>query len=71
MPGTTESQTVISDRELAVFHNLLRCFDRDVELIASDETSSSLKASNFTVHFIQPPFVSEIHNNSRSFKHKQ
>ena len=63
-------QTVISDREFAAFYNLLRCFDKDVSMIAHN-TSSSLKASNFTVHFIQPPFFSEIHDDSRGFKYQQ
>ena len=68
--GTTESRTVISDREFAAFYNLLRCFDKDVSMIARNK-SSSLKASNFTVHFIQPPFFSEIRNDSRGFQYHQ
>ena len=62
---------MISDREFAAFHYLLRCFDLDVELIAEEKNSSSLKTSNFTVHFIQPPFFSEIHDDSRGFRYKQ
>ncbi|KAN0081585.1 hypothetical protein V8E55_009209, partial [Tylopilus felleus] len=63
--------TVTSNREFSAFHNILRCFDEDVDLIADKDTSSSLKASNFTVHFIQPPFFSEIRDDSRGFKYNQ
>ena len=69
--AATEPPTVTSNREFAAFHNILRCFDEDVDLIADKETSSSLKASNFTVHFIQPPFFSEIRDDSRGFKYNQ
>ena len=69
--SSTGMRAVISDREFAAFYNLLRCFDQDAEMIADRKTSSSLKASNFTVHFIQPPFFSEIHDDSRGFKYQQ
>ncbi|KAN0081523.1 hypothetical protein V8E55_009147 [Tylopilus felleus] len=67
--SATPSPTVINDREFAAFHQLLRCFHKDVERIASN-TSSSLKTSNFIVHFVQPPFFSEIDNRSRGFQEK-
>ncbi|KAN0081506.1 Protein kinase-like domain containing protein [Tylopilus felleus] len=68
--SATPSPTVINDREFAAFHQLLRCFHKDVERIASN-TSSSLKTSNFIVHFVQPPFFSEIDNRSRGFQYEQ
>ena len=69
----THSPTVVNEREFAAFYHLLRCFDKDVEMIATEDVSSALKASNFTVHFIQPPFFSKIHDsdNSRSFAYQQ
>ena len=67
----THSPTVVNEREFAAFYHLLRCFDEDVEIIATDDVSSALKASNFTVHFIQPPFFSKIHDDSRSFEYQQ
>ncbi|KAN0081479.1 hypothetical protein V8E55_009103 [Tylopilus felleus] len=67
----THSPTVVNEREFAAFYHLLRCFDEDVEMIATDDVSSALKASNFTVHFIQPPFFSKIHDDSRSFEYQQ
>ena len=69
--GETELPTVINDREFAASHYPLRCFDLDVELITEEKNSSSLKSSNFIVHFIQPPFCSEIHDDSRGFRYKQ
>ena len=52
--GPAKLQTVISNREFAAFYHLLRCFDEDVSTVA-DNTPSSLKASNFTVHVVQSP----------------
>jgi hypothetical protein len=68
--GSSESQTVINNREFAAFYHLLRCFDEDVSTVANN-TSSSLKASNFTVHFVQSPFLSGIYNDSRRFRYHQ
>jgi hypothetical protein len=68
--GSSESQTVINNREFAAFYHLLRCFDEDVSTVANN-TSSSLKASNFTVHFVQSPFLSGIYNDSRGFRYRQ
>ena len=68
--GSAESQTVINNREFAAFYHLLRCFDEDVSTVANN-TSSSLKASNFTVHFVQSPFLSGIYNDSRGFRYHQ
>jgi hypothetical protein len=68
--SSTRMQTVISNREFAAFYNILRCFAQDAEMIADRKTSSSLKAGNFTVHFIQPPFFSEIHDDSHGFEYK-
>ncbi|KAN0081514.1 hypothetical protein V8E55_009138 [Tylopilus felleus] len=67
----THSPTVVNEREFAAFYHLLRCFDEDVKMIATDDVSSALKASNFTVHFIQPPFFSKIQDDSRSFEYQQ
>ncbi|KAG1728288.1 uncharacterized protein EDB91DRAFT_1228495 [Suillus paluster] len=44
-----------SHREFATFFNVLRCFGEDSDRIESDG-SSALKASNFIVYFISPPF---------------
>ena len=65
----TQPHTVINGREFAAFYNVLRCFNRDVEKITT-ASSSSLKASNFTVHFIQPPFFAED-DDSRTFIYHQ
>lgn len=70
MAGSAGSQTVINNREFAAFYHLLRCFDEDVSTVANN-TSSSLKASNFTVHFVQSPFLSGIYNDSRGFRYHQ
>ncbi|KAG1734454.1 uncharacterized protein EDB91DRAFT_1250976 [Suillus paluster] len=44
-----------SHQEFATFFNVLRCFGEDSDCIESDG-SSALKASNFIVYFISPPF---------------
>ncbi|OJA13562.1 hypothetical protein AZE42_13275 [Rhizopogon vesiculosus] len=49
----------VTSREFATFFHVLRCFDEDSELIKSD-SSSALKASNFIVYFILPPFLSSF-----------
>ena len=69
LAGTQSPVTVLNGREFAAFYNVLRCFDDDVDKINNDP-SSSLKANNFTVHFIQPPFFSEG-DDSRGFKYHQ
>ncbi|KAG6380507.1 hypothetical protein JVT61DRAFT_8667 [Boletus reticuloceps] len=66
-PDETNSRTSVSSREFAAFYNLLRGFNSDVLNVAGD-TSSSLKASNFTIHFVQAPFFSSP---SRSYLYKQ
>ena len=68
--GSAESQTVINNQEFAAFYHLLRVFYEDVSIVAKN-TSSSLKASNFTVHFVQSPFLSGIHSDSRGFRYHQ
>lgn len=70
LAGTDQTHTVISGREFAAFYNVLRCFNEDVSKIVHKSASSSLKASNFTVHFVQPPFFSE-NNGSRGFTYQQ
>lgn len=56
--GGARLRMVTSAREFAAFYDVLRCFHGDVAGIR-DGTSSSIKASNFAAHFIQPPFFSE------------
>jgi hypothetical protein len=56
----------VTNREFATFFNVLRCFDEDSDRIKSD-TSSALKASNFIVYFILPPFFS-CHSTHFEFK---
>ncbi len=69
-PAGAESNTVLSVREFAAFYNVLRCYHSDTLKIKRADTTSSLKASNFTVHFIQPAFFSD-HDDSRDFKFQQ
>ena len=69
LAGTQSPATVLSGREFSAFYNVLRCFNEDVERVNNDP-SSSLKASNFTLYFIQPPFFSEV-DGSRGFKYHQ
>lgn len=64
-----ESNTVLSDREFAAFYNVLRCYHSDA-LKIKDVDAPSLKASNFSVHFIQPTFFSG-HDDSLDFKFQQ
>jgi hypothetical protein len=51
------SVAVKNDREFGAFFNILRYYHADSVRIQTD-ASSSLKASNFTVYFILPPFFS-------------
>ena len=67
-PVETESPTLVKYREFAAFYNLLRGFNEDVVSIARDNISSSIKASNFAMHFLHPPFFS-LH--SRRFEYRQ
>jgi hypothetical protein len=48
---------VQTDREFGAFFNILRYYHPDSRRTRTD-TSSSLKASNFKVYFISPPFFS-------------
>ena len=67
--GEVTAVGVDIDREFATFYHLLRCFNEDVSKVAQHpSSSSSLKASNFTVHFAQPPFLSANHAN---FEYRQ
>jgi hypothetical protein len=54
-------------REFAAFFSVLRSYHQDSALLEND-SSSSQKASNFTVHFISPPFFSR---RSEHFKYKE
>jgi len=62
-----ESVAVKHDREFGAFFNILRYYHADSTRIQTD-TSSSLKASNFTVYFILPPFFSSP---SEQFEYKE
>ena len=57
MTVKTRHSTLVHIWEFAVFYYILWGFNNDVLRIAGD-SSSSIKASNFTTHFIQPPFFS-------------
>ncbi|KAG6380506.1 hypothetical protein JVT61DRAFT_8665 [Boletus reticuloceps] len=67
-PDETNSRTLVRSREVAAFYNLLRGFNDDVLRIAGHKVSSSVKASNFAIHFIQPPFFSLL---SCNFEYQQ
>ncbi|KAG1763667.1 hypothetical protein EV702DRAFT_1051729 [Suillus placidus] len=54
-------------REFAAFFSVLRSYYQDCALLVND-SSSSQKASYFTVHFISPPFFS---HRSEHFKYKE
>ncbi|KAG2336916.1 hypothetical protein BDR05DRAFT_79476 [Suillus weaverae] len=54
-------------REFAAFFSVLRSYHQDCALLVND-SSSSQKASNFTVHFISPPFFS---HRSEHFKYRE
>jgi hypothetical protein len=54
-------------REFAAFFSVLRSYHQDSALLEND-SSSSQKASNFTVHFISPPFFSR---RSEHFEYKE
>ncbi|KAG1784539.1 uncharacterized protein HD556DRAFT_1427453 [Suillus plorans] len=65
---TEESPGDVKDtREFAAFFSILRSYHQDCRLLVND-SSSSQKASNFTVHFISPPFFS---HRSEHFKYKE
>ncbi|KAG2049571.1 hypothetical protein BDR06DRAFT_704933 [Suillus hirtellus] len=65
---TEESHVDVKDtREFAAFFNILRSYHQDCDLLVND-SSSSQKASNFTVHFISPPFFS---HRSEHFKYEE
>jgi hypothetical protein len=55
--ATANPPSNVTNREFATFFNVLRCFGEDSDRIKSD-SSSALKASNFIVYFILPPFFS-------------
>jgi len=50
---------VNDSREFAAFYNVVRSYHADSARIGQD-SSSSLKASNFTVYFMLPPFFSRL-----------
>ncbi|KAG2093786.1 hypothetical protein BD769DRAFT_1678855 [Suillus cothurnatus] len=52
-------------QEFAAFFSVLRSYHQDSALLEND---TSQKASNFTVHFISPPFFSR---RSEHFKYKE
>jgi len=62
--------TVRNPREFVVFYTVLRCYLEDASRIASD-SSSSLKASAFQAHFIQPPFFACPPPDSKFSYHEQ
>ncbi|OAX31342.1 hypothetical protein K503DRAFT_95642 [Rhizopogon vinicolor AM-OR11-026] len=57
----------VTNGEFATFFHVLQCFDEDSDIIKSD-SSSALKASNFIVYFILPPFFPPV---SPHFEFKQ
>ncbi|KAH0834610.1 hypothetical protein J3R83DRAFT_10065, partial [Lanmaoa asiatica] len=67
IPVETKSSALVRVREFAAFYNVLRSFNDDVSRIAGN-ASSSIKTSNFAIHFIQPPFFSLL---SRNFEYQQ
>ncbi|KAH0825996.1 hypothetical protein J3R83DRAFT_7465, partial [Lanmaoa asiatica] len=67
-PIETESPALVKYREFAAFYNLLRGFNEDVVKIVGPDVSSAIKASNFAMHFVHPPFFS---SSSRRFKYQQ
>ncbi|KAH0831420.1 hypothetical protein J3R83DRAFT_14092, partial [Lanmaoa asiatica] len=68
MPIESNSRALVRSREVAAFYNVLRSFNDDVLRIAGHNVSSSLKASNFAIHFLQPPFFSLL---SCKFEYQQ
>jgi hypothetical protein len=59
--------SVKDNREFEALFNILHCYHKNSKLI-QDDSSSSLKTSNFTVYFALPPFFS---CRSEHFKYKQ
>ena len=57
MLSAQEPINVNDSREFAAFYNVVRSYHADSARIRED-SSSSLKASNFTVYFMLPPFFS-------------
>ncbi|OJA12194.1 hypothetical protein AZE42_03936 [Rhizopogon vesiculosus] len=66
---TLNSPGDVINREFASFFHVLRCFDEDSYRIES-EGSSALKASNFVVYFISPPFFAS-YNEHFEFKQEK
>jgi hypothetical protein len=62
-----DSSGQVTNREFLAFFNVLRCFDPDSDRIQIN-SSSALKASNFIVYFIMPPFFSCL---NQHFEFKQ
>ncbi|KAG1794435.1 uncharacterized protein HD556DRAFT_1370351 [Suillus plorans] len=67
VPTEDHPVDVKDTREFAAFFSVLRSYHQDCALLVND-SSSSQKASNFTVHFISPPFFS---HRSGHFKYKE
>ncbi|KAH7911000.1 hypothetical protein BJ138DRAFT_1151693 [Hygrophoropsis aurantiaca] len=61
--------SVTDPREFVAFYNVHRCYCEDAASIRAN-TSSSLKASSFTVYFIHPPFFYE-RKSSAQFEYKE
>ncbi|OJA18336.1 hypothetical protein AZE42_06212 [Rhizopogon vesiculosus] len=57
--STLDQSGDVTNQEFATFFHVLRYFDEDSDIIKSD-SSSALKASNFIVYFILPPFFSSF-----------
>lgn len=67
VPTEDHPVDVKDTREFAAFFSVLRSHHQDCTLLVND-SSSSQKASNFTVHFISPPFFS---HRSEHFTYKE
>ncbi|KAG6374813.1 hypothetical protein JVT61DRAFT_4197 [Boletus reticuloceps] len=65
--STESSVVVVHSREFAAFYNVLRGFNEDALRLAN-QYPASVKASNFVIHFLQPPFLS-LH--SRNLEYQQ